>query len=122
MIPAIDYVYFDPADGAYHTTSSAPLAVQVTQGKLALPAPPVATGTLTGTEDTPAQPLALKPMGGALATAVTPLTGQPWYWLLWLMPLAALTGTFAWQRRQVHLVQNAAAIRSSRAPWCCSAT
>ena len=31
------------------------------------------------------------------------------------MPLAALTGGFVWQRRQVHLQRNAAAIRSSRA-------
>jgi hypothetical protein len=120
-IPALEYVYFDPADGAYHTATTEPLAVRVTQGKLAPAAvPPAAaagapSGEQTAAAAAGAAPLALKPIVGPLQMAAAPLTTQPWYWLLWAMPLAALTGGFVWQRRQVHQQHHAAAIRSSRA-------
>ena len=120
-IPALEYVYFDPADSAYHTATTEPLAVQVTQGKLA-PAtvPPAAVagepaGDQSAADADVAAPLALKPIAGSLQMASAPLTTQPWYWLLWAMPLAALTGGFVWQRSQVHQQRNVAAIRSSRA-------
>ena len=57
----------------------------------------------------------LKPAPTQLKTVELPLTAQPWYWLLWSVPLAALAGGYVWQRRQTHLEQNAAAVRSSRA-------
>ena len=115
-IPAIDYVYFDPTDAAYHTATTAPLAVQVTQGKLAPAVQPSAPGAVAaGAALTPTTPLALKQISGPLQQVAEPLAAQPWYWLLWVMPLAALTGSFGWQRRQLHLQANAAAIHSSKA-------
>ena len=54
-LPALDYVYFDPADSAYHTASTAPLAVQVTQGKLALTTPPATVAAEPGSEPDPAE-------------------------------------------------------------------
>ncbi len=119
-IPALEYVYFDPTDAAYHTATTEPLAVQVTQGKLAPATVPPAAGAPDGDQAAAvgasgAAPLALKPITGPLQMAGAPLAAQPWYWLLWAMPLAALTGGFVWQRRQVHQQRHAVAIRSSRA-------
>ena len=121
-IPALEYVYFDPADGAYHTATTAALAVQVTQGKLAPAVVPPAALAGEPAADLPVAAnaagtalLALKPIAGPLQLAGAPLATQPWYWLLWVMPLAALTGGFVWQRRTLHLQNNAANIRSSRA-------
>jgi hypothetical protein len=117
-IPALDYVYFDPADATYHTATTAPLSVAVTQGKLApsaLPSAPVAEQENGEPAASAAAALTLKPIVGPLQMAGAPLTTQPWYWLLWAMPLAALTGGFVWQRSQAHQQRNAAAMRSSRA-------
>lgn len=119
-IPPLEYVYFDPADAAYHTATSAPLTVAVTQGKLAPAATaPAPIAPAASQPDAPqgegATALALKPISGPLQMAAAPVATQPWYWLLWAMPLAALTGGFVWQRRQAYRHHNASAIRSSRA-------
>ena len=70
---------------------------------------------LTADDIDPVVVASLKPAPAMLETVNPPLTAQPWYWLLWGVPLAALAGGFVWQRRQTHLEQNAGAVRSSRA-------
>jgi hypothetical protein len=47
--------------------------------------------------------------------AKAPVTDQPWYWAIWLMPLAALGTGFAWQQRQAYRLRNADAIRRTQA-------
>lgn len=115
-IPAFDYAYFDPADGAYHVVTSSPLSVQVSQGATPLVQPnaPI-SATVSSDADSAAVVLALKPLNTPMTAVAAPLTQRPWYWALWVMPLAILSGGFVWQKRQAHLDRNAGAIRSSRA-------
>ncbi len=113
-IPSIAYSYFDPTAGVYHTVTTEPLTVDVTQGTTPLMPATTDSGAPTTAEEV-ATTLALKPLGPTLSKLPQPLTSQSWYWLLWLMPLAALSGGFVWQRRQAYHLHNAATIRSSRA-------
>jgi hypothetical protein len=115
-IPAFDYAYFDPTDDAYHVATSAPLSVQVSQGATPLvQASAPISATESSDADSAAVVLALKPLNTSLTLNAAPLTQQPWYWALWGLPLAILSGGFVWQKRQAHLNRNASAIRSSRA-------
>ncbi|MCB8985437.1 MAG: hypothetical protein H6659_16525, partial [Ardenticatenaceae bacterium] len=47
--------------------------------------------------------------------ATTALTGQPGFWLLWLIPLALVAVPVAYRRRQTYKAQNSDKIRSQQA-------
>ena len=114
-IPAIAYSYFDPTEGTYQMVTTEALTVDVTQGTAPL-APAATENELPAVEGAAASTtLALKSLESTISRPSLPMTAQPWYWLLWLMPLAALSGGFVWQRRQAYRLHNAATIRSTRA-------
>jgi len=121
VIPAIEYSYFDPTDDEqYHSVSTEEFAVSVAPGppgagaNAARPAAGTADANAPVDANAPTE-LALKAAPEVLRMSAAPVVTQPWYWLLWTLPLAALAGGFVWQRRQRYLVENAATIRSSRA-------
>ncbi len=105
-LPALDYHFFDPAAAAYRSTTTEPIALTVTGAPTPTftPAPPTAT-PLPGETATPSAAALLlstgepSPAAAArfpmLVSTVQPrrwgaLTASPWYWALWLGPLAAL--------------------------------
>ncbi|MCB0180442.1 MAG: protein BatD [Anaerolineae bacterium] len=115
-IPALEYSYFDPAEGSYQTISSQPIAVSVapgdgsnTQSYTAEPANEVAGAAPSA--ETPD----LKPVPTQLALTAAPITASPLYWLAWAVPALGLAGNFFWQRRQQYRLANPDAIRRSQA-------
>ena len=118
-LPAIEFTYFDPASGEYHTVSTAALAVtvapdgaaaQASQASSASLAPSVA-GPGTAVNARPAARPAVRPIQAAPASwqaGVVVLPRQSWYWLLWGLPLLLLAGQTLVQRRQLALQANSA--------------
>jgi hypothetical protein len=120
-IPAIEYSYFDPADEAYHEISTQPIPVTVTPGAAGAAGPAKPANAESG-DDNATPPaaeetgeLGLKPAPAVMRMAAAPVATEPWYWLLWAVPMAALAGGFAWRRRQRYLLRTADVRRSSRA-------
>lgn len=101
-IPEISYSYFDPETAVYETISTGALSVNVLPG---------AATTTALNPAAPSQPamnndirhIKLAPEKSA---AVTPLTGQTWFWLLWLVPLALVMGQAVVKRRQAYWDNN----------------
>lgn len=122
-IPAIEYSYFSPADEAYHEISTQPIPVTVAPGAPGAAAGPAQPANVGNGGENAASPatdggsgeLGLKPAPEILRMAAAPVATEPWYWLLWAVPMAALAGGFAWQRRQRYLLRTADVRRSSRA-------
>jgi hypothetical protein len=128
ILPAASLTFFDPATETYETVSSEPLIVQVT-GDPAVggQSQGVDTTTSIGTQGNtmPASTstgqsnnLALRPnksvasFGGGDSA---PLTTQAGYWLLWVVPLALLGGSYGWQRARAHQRDHASDRRSQQA-------
>jgi hypothetical protein len=126
-LPAIEFAYFDPASGGYHTVSTGALAVTVApesaavQANQASPASPASPGpgkaadtaavnaavALARPDIRPIQAVPASWQSGAL-----PLPRQAWYWLLWGLPLLLLAGQHLVQRRQAALQANPALLRN----------
>lgn len=109
MLPAVEYSYFDPDTGGYETLSSEPVVVNV-------------EGTaVTYTPEQPGTPPVvnseLRPMKAVTAVkdAGPQLVQQPFFWLLWLLPLGLVLGQVAHDKRQAHLLATADERRSSQA-------
>jgi hypothetical protein len=109
-VPAVEYTYFDPQTATYETLSSDPVVVNVTGSSTAYSAE-------LPTDASQPQTTNLRPMMTvtAVADAAAPLVNQPWYWLLWLLPLGLVGGQIGWQKRQAHLARTADSRRSSQA-------
>ena len=115
-IPAIDYTYFDPTEGKYHTIATAPIPVSIEPGSGPAPASFSANNETPTTTIPPVNEVRhIKPAPALLNLSRQPLTSQPWYWLAWGIPLAALVGNGVWQRREQYWQRNGAVIRSSQA-------
>lgn len=117
-IPAISYTYFDPELSDYHTVSSEPMVVHVSEGAVA--------GFAPGTDADPnggSQPVEIvsndirhiKPAPETLESIEKPLIATWTYWSLWLLPISAVVVDFAWRRRQRFRAENPDLVRSSRA-------
>jgi len=117
-IPAISYSYFDPETAVYTTLTTDPIIINVAEGN----------GGTAVVGSAPADaPTAVAPAAPAFASdihglklapekaATTALTGQPGFWLLWLIPLALVAVPVAYRRRQAYKAQNSDKIRSQQA-------
>ena len=118
-LPAVEFSYFDPAQGTYQTVSGEVSQVNVAPDAAAAAAAP-------GTTDAAAAKVsalvssapAIRPLKPAPATwskATQSLPQRPGYWLLWGVPLALIAGQTLWQRRLQYAQVNAGALRSQKA-------
>lgn len=114
-IPAIEYTYFDPAQGEYHTIATTPIPVSIEPGDEPAPASVPLRGNTTTAVPQVNEVRHIKAVPSLLNLSRQPLTSQPLYWLAWGVPLAALVGDVVWQRREQYRQRNGAVVRSSQA-------
>jgi hypothetical protein len=117
VIPSLEYVYFDPSTGQYHSVRSEPISVSITPG--ATGAPPATAPPRPGQKETVEQ-LAddihhLKAVPSSLGVVEEPVTASGLYWAAWAFPVLGAAGYFAWQRRQRYWEKNLGLARSSQA-------
>lgn len=107
-LPAIEYPFFDPQTGSFRSALTTPIALEVeavanpspaaqspADAAAAAPVAEEAAAQKSAAESAadPAAQAGLMPLlqvPARLRMAVAPLAGQPWYWVLWLLPLAAV--------------------------------
>jgi hypothetical protein len=114
-IPALEYVYFDPEAGQYHSLRTEPVPVSIAPGAAGVPANPPAGGQGEAVEQVMSDIRHLKPVPPQLGLDDQPVTGSAVYWAAWAVPVVGALGYFAWQRRQRHWENNASLVRSSQA-------
>jgi hypothetical protein len=116
-IPALEYTYFDPVAGAYHTLTTQPIPVSIAPGDptQAQNLTPMPGGNKASAEQVITDVRHLKPVPARLNFGERPATGSPLYWLAWAVPLLGIVGNFVWQRRQHFWENNAGLARSSQA-------
>ena len=120
-LPAVSFSYFDPQSESFQTISTDPINVTVSGDttSAATDVPATQSSSPTASQQDVAQAgqdiRFIKPVPALLSTAAVPLTEQPFFWLLWAVPLIALMGNALWQQRQSHLRRDAGRLRASKA-------
>lgn len=116
-LPSFGLVYFDPETGTYERAATEPLMVQVAPGAGDSPGPLSDAGGKQDVVVLGSDIRHIKAAPPALATGRPQLLGQPLYWLGWVLPLMAVVGVWAWDRRRHRLSSDVArvAARSRRA-------
>lgn len=112
-IPAVELAYFDPESGAYEVAASGALAVEVTgvavEGTLG-------TGRVrAGVEELRTDIRFIQLGSPALVLANRPLFAHPLFWIVLLVPLAAVGGAAGVRRHRDRLHGDVAYARSRRA-------
>jgi hypothetical protein len=111
-IPALSYSYFDPDTAVYETLTTDPILISVAPGA----ANTAVVGSNVPVSAPPAFANDIRGLKLAPEKAATPiLTGQPIFWLLWLIPLALVAVPVAYQRQQMHRAQNSDKLRRQQA-------
>ncbi|MCP4358286.1 MAG: protein BatD [Chloroflexi bacterium] len=107
-LPGLEYAYFDPESETYETLTTEPVAVNVSG--TAVSYTPEQPGT-------PPQENGLRHIKAvsSVADAGRPLVDQPWYWLLWLIPVGLVAGQIGYEKRQSYLTTTAGQRRNSQA-------
>jgi hypothetical protein len=122
-IPPMEYGYFNPDTGQYELAGTQPIEVNVAPGSGGT-SPQAAISTLAPVSAELDHEQAankatdvryLKPVPAKLSERTAPITGSPFYWLAWTIPLIGLIGNAIWQRRQTFQAKNAHLTRRSRA-------
>ena len=115
-LPAAQFIFFDPKTESYQSISTEPIAITVSPGTDA--AGPTFPAANSATANALPRPLEIRPLKSATTAsslAGSALTGQPGYWLLWMVPLLVVSGHLAWQRHKTRARNNLAARRSQQA-------
>ena len=106
LLPAVEFSFFNPQTESYETVSSEPIIIHVT-GDVAAGATPLMPGggagaTVNTATSTPIMPnfRPNKPAAELGHSSGAPLTSNVGYWLLWLMPLVLIAGSFGVTRYQ----------------------
>jgi len=104
LLPVVEYSFFNPQTESYETVSSEPIIIQVT-GDVAAGVTPLTPDGGAGTTVTTASVTPIipefrpnKPAAELGHSSGAPLTGNAGYWLLWLLPLALIAGSFGLNR------------------------
>lgn len=108
VIPAVEYVYFDPQSDSYQTLRSEPIPITVTgEAAVAVVATAVPVATAVAKDAAPeaesaADQSAVQGLKGAALGEETAVVFpvRPFYWLLWLLPPLLVGGWVGWQRWQ----------------------
>jgi hypothetical protein len=115
VIPALEYVYFDPATGQYQSSRTEPIPVSIAPGTTGMPASPPAGSQKEAPEQVVSDIRHLKQVPAQLGTADQSVTRSTVYWAAWILPLVGAIGYFTWQRRQRHWENNGHLVRSAEA-------
>jgi hypothetical protein len=115
VLPALEYVYFDPEAGQYQTSRTEPIPVSIAPGAAGVPADPAGGGQKEAVEQVVSDIRHLKQVPAQLGRGDPPVTRSTVYWAAWAVPLAGALGYFAWQRRQRRREGNASLARTSQA-------
>lgn len=107
VIPAVEYIYFDPQTESYQTLRSGPIPIAVTGEAAAVAATAVPAAISAAAAEAPAAEAAaeqsavraLKVVGLGRETAVV-FSMRLGYWLLWLLPPLLVGGWVGWERWQ----------------------
>ena len=111
-LPPIQFSYFDPQTGTYHTIETEPINVYVEDnGQLSAPVA-IDEQHPRGTANEQLHPIKAAPETGQVPSLITDKFG---YWLLWLVPLGLIIAQIGWQRRKNYMLRNPAAQRSHKA-------
>ena len=97
VIPPVTYVYFDPESSTYQNLATDPIPITIAPG--ARPAQDDRSPAGDGAVSRAAGIRPIKPVPETLGLADTPLTGQVWYWFVWVIPLALLIAAGVRHRR-----------------------
>ena len=119
-LPAVEFSYFDPAQGTYQTVSGEASQVNVAPDAAAAAAAPSTSACsrppkLSALVSNAPVIRPLKPAPATWSKATQSLPQRPGYWLLWGVPLALIAGQTLWQRRLQYAQVNAGALRSQKA-------
>ncbi len=114
-VPSISYSYFDPQVSEYRTVSTLPIELSVAPAT-----EEAATTVVVGANKEEVSLIAadirhLKPVPTVLMPARPPITSSRVYWLLWGVPLLAVSGSLVWRRRQRRRQEESGWLRSSQA-------
>ena len=112
-IPPIELAYFDPEDEAYEVAASGALAVEVTG--VAADGPLGAGRVRAGVEELRTDIRFIRIGSPALVLANRPLSAHPLFWVVLLVPLAAVGGAVGARRHRDRLRGDIAYARSRRA-------
>jgi hypothetical protein len=116
-IPALEYSFFDPATGEYHTLTSEPIPIDIAPGAglVVQNVAPLVNGGQEIVEQIGTDIRHLKPVPSQLRFGKQAVTDSPLYWLAWSVPLVGLVGHFVWKRRAQYWANNGQLVRSSQA-------
>lgn len=105
-IPALDYVYFDPASGSYVTAHGNAVKVKVAKGEK--------TGAKSDVEElnSDIHHILKKARFARMGSSARP---GLWFWLLLLLPLVAACIVILWARRQQEIAGDEGSMRLQRA-------
>ncbi|HEY8463277.1 MAG TPA: BatD family protein [Bacillota bacterium] len=104
--------YFNTVTGSYQKIHTKPIPIKVAPNPNFKAGNPVRATLPAGGETLGKDLIFIKNTPGKLRLIAQPLQRQVWFWLLQLLPLAALTGTISYQR---YLHSNAADTPKARA-------
>jgi tetratricopeptide (TPR) repeat protein len=117
-LPPLEFSFFDPDDGAYHTASTRPIALHV------LPAPAGQTATVVSSPAPASVPrsetlgrdlVSIKDDPGRLAPLGSRRWRMPAFWLVQLLPPLAWLAVLTWDRRRQRLSGDERYARFTRA-------
>jgi hypothetical protein len=116
-IPAIQYIYFDPAAKQYKTITTQAQIIDITSGDPGLPASLPQNTALDQASDMnrPAASLQIKSAPAVLTSSARPLTQQTGFLLLFLVPAGLVMGDLSMAYRKHYLATHAAYLRRSQA-------
>jgi MYXO-CTERM domain-containing protein len=115
VIPEIGYSYFNPETGEYMAAITDPIAMSIAEADGSFPLPPLLSDGRGTVERTGSDIRHIKPVPSALGRPGTALTSNVTYWAAWGLPLFALAGAVAWQRRRTLIEGDNPAIRRRNA-------
>jgi len=106
-IPALNFSYFDPVEGKYHTLTQAAVPLTV-KAAGATPLPQIAaTKNSTADNQTPQDILPIKSdLGTWERDSVKPMIAKPVFLAVQSLPVLAFIGAFVWRRRADNLANN----------------
>lgn len=117
-LPSLVFSYFDPAAGAYHTATAAPIPLRVQAAPasptIAVVSPP-APAPRVAAEALGRDLVSIKDDPGLLVARAARWPRSPGFWLLQLVPPLAWVGVLAWDRRRRRLSGDQRYARFTRA-------
>jgi hypothetical protein len=119
QIPPVEFTFFDPETGQYHSVATQPIPINIipdgSSGQMppSLPAGNIQSTGLPGNYSPELLPL--KETSSQWNIGDRSLIQNPGYWILWTLPLLVLGVHAGWRLRRRNRLDNAAARKSQQA-------